>query len=331
MDETEQTDIDVEFEDEAEALDAFVATLPAPIKRGVGWGAVLPLFLLAGFGGAVGGWALTQYVMPNYIALPQTKMSQAQSAQAERPTLNLGPLTRRIEAAEKKLSAQSSELSFLSSEVKSRSASVTVGGVGETLDITPLLSRLSELEARLETIPKPGVMDARLSDNESVIETDIDDVDKDDTPVVIDPPVSQPSMASIRPAIDFSGDIAALERRIDTLETDIEQTLAMAAAPTIVRDTVLLPPFPRAALLEAMTAPRDQSTQGWVSKTLKKHISVRNPQEVARAQTTLDEIEAFIASRDYAGALALIENMPSDVRSFAGDWTRAVKAEIQTP
>jgi len=144
------TDSDAVFEDEAEALDAFVAAPPAPVKRGVGWGVVLPLFLLAGFGGAVGGWALTQYVMPKYVPLPQ-----AATSIAETPQVNLAPLTARIETLEKKLAAQSSELSFLSSEVKSGAASVTVGGVDETLDITPLMNRLAQLEQRLETQSAP--------------------------------------------------------------------------------------------------------------------------------------------------------------------------------
>ena len=315
--------------EEADALDAFVSAPPAAVKSGVGWGVVLPLFLLAGLGGAVGGWALTQYVMPNYVALPTPPPMAAK--------VNLEPLTARIEAAEKKLSAQSSQLSFLSSEIKSGTASVTVGGVDKTLDITPLLSRLSEMEARLETAEQTALGDAIPVSNEDgeavtakayleIIENRLLVLEKTRAEI------NGSGTIGSGEAEVFNDDyIAALESlrvRVSQLETDIEAANALAATPLIVRDTVLLPPFPRAALLDAMTAPRDAAGQGWVSKTLKKHISVRNPQEVAQAEETLSEIEALAAKQNYAAALALLDDMPSDVRSLAGEWTRAVKAEV---
>lgn len=306
----ELEDNETVFETEANAVDEFdyaPSEPPKAARRGLGFGVVLPLFVLAGLSGAVGGWALTQYVMPKYIAPPQ-----AHTASIHMPEVNLAPLTERIEAVEKKLSAQSSELSFLSAELKSGAASVTVGGVGKTLDITPLMNRLNDLEARLESVSSRPALDAAA-------------------PALSAEKTSPPS-ASIAapPTINYSAQIDALERRIDVLETDIEQTRALAARPTVIKDTVLLPPFPRAALLAAMTAPRDNGSQGWISRTFKKHISVRNPQEVARAEETLNTIEALAASGDYAAALALIEVMPSDVRSTANDWTRAVKAETET-
>ena len=129
----------------------------------------------------------------------------------------------------------------------------------------------------------------------------------------------------------LKAELETMRARVSRLETDITATQALAAEPTIVRETVLLPPLPREALLEALTAPRDTESQGWLNRTLKKHISVRNPQEVARANATLDEIETLTAARDYAAALKLVEAMPSDVRSLASEWTRAVKAEVQTP
>lgn len=315
MTETEITENDAFYDEQSEALDNFVAAPPAKTKRGVGWGVVLPMFLLAGIGGAVGGWALTQYVMPNYIALPQVA--------AETSKTNLGPLTARIDTLEKKLAAQSSEMSFLSSEVKSGAARVTVGGVDKAFDITPLLNRLKDLETRLEaqsarpnslSPSEPASVEiGEVSENSSAAETSENVI-----------------AAAAMPVKDYDEDIAQLELRIERLETDVEQARALAAVPTVVRETVLLPPFPRAALLEAMTIPRDTASQSWLDKTLKKHISVRNPQEVARAQEMLDGIEYLLESRDYAAALKLVEAMPSDVRTVANDWTRALKAEIKT-
>ncbi len=312
--------------DEADACDAFVAAPPAPVKSGVGWGVVLPLFLLAGLGGAVGGWALTQYVMPNYVALPQSD-----APKVEPQTVDLAPLTRRIESLEKKLSAQSSELSFLSSEVKSGSASVTVGGVDKALDITPLLNRIDALETELKA--RPAATTIVNQDGAPVIDMSA----LEDYEMRLD--VLEKTMSEPRPIDnalsenlrdEFASDVDSLRARIMTLEESVAEARALAAAPTVVRETVLLPRFPREVLLEAMTAPRDQDAQSWISRTLKKHISVRDPQEVARAEARLDEVDALIEAKEYGQALAIVEGMPSDVRSLASDWISAVKSEIQS-
>ena len=312
--------------DEADARDAFVAAPPAPVKSGVGWGVVLPLFLLAGLGGAVGGWALTQYVMPNYVALPQSDAPKVVPQ-----TVDLAPLTRRIDSLEKKLSAQSSELSFLSSEVKSGSASVTVGGVDKALDIRPLLNRIDALETELKA--RPAATTIVNQDGAPVIDMSA----LEDYEMRLD--VLEKTMSEPRPIDnalsenlrdEFASDVDSLRARIMTLEESVAEARALAAAPTVVRETVLLPRFPREVLLEAMTAPRDQDAQSWISQTLKKHISVRDPQEVARAEARLDEVDALIEAKEYGQALAIVEGMPSDVRSLASDWISAVKSEIQS-
>ena len=339
MTETDITENDAPYEEPSEALDNFDAPPPAKIKRGAGWGAVLPLFLLAGIGGAVGGWALTQYVMPNYIALPQAETSIA-------PKVNLGPLTARIEMLEKKIAAQSSEMSFLSSEVKSGAASVTVGGVDKAFDITPLMNRLDNLETRLSAAESPlakspvsGEISPASNEDGSAVTAPDYLKSIEDRLVTLEKSYAESAglSSSAQDSInqdnvneDMSTALASLSSRVTRLEDDVEETRALAAVPTVVRETVLLPPFPRQALLTAMTAPRDQGRQSWLDKTLKKHISVRNPQEVARAEETLGTIEALVESGDYVGALKLVEAMPSDVRSVANDWTRALKAEVDT-
>ncbi len=350
-----QTDLDVE----AETLDD-ITLAPAPSKRGVGWGAVLPLFILAAAGGAAGGWALTQYVMPNYIAPPQSASASSDLSSAA-SEIDLAPLTARIEATEKKLSAQASQLSFLSSEIKSGTASVKVGGVDKAFDVSPLLSRIDALEAqlgasgKLETSGLPALSSAAPVLGEDgqplaaanylkVYENRLVTLEKSFAEVQALAETSGPvleadsdgetnAVRESREAAHESlrADLEAMRARVSQLETDITEAQALAATPTIVRETVLLPPLPRAAMVDALTAPRDADSQGWLNRTLNKHISVRNPQEVARANAALDEIETLTAARDYAAALKRVEAMPSDVRSLAADWTQAVKAEVQIP
>jgi len=357
---TPETETETETETENAALKNYAAAAPAPIKRGLGWGAVLPLFLLAAGGGAIGGWALTQYVMPNYIPLPQSAAQPVAAA-----NVDLGPLRSRLEAAETKLSAQSSQLSFLSSEVKSGAASIKVGGVDKAFDVSPLLSRLDEMETRLENIgPPEGMKPKTGSAAETVLAEPNSNADTD-TDIAVNantageaPQFSEANLESLETRLaaletglseaakgetpesaalddtfkqELRDELESVRARVNQLETDISAAQALAAAPKIVRETVLLPPFPREALLVALTKPRDADSQGWLNRTLKKHISVRNPEDVARANQTLDEIESLTAAREYSAALALVEAMPSDVRSLAGEWTQAVKAEVETP
>ena len=354
----DELDTAPETETENAALETYAAAAPAPIKRGLGWGAVLPLFLLAAGGGAIGGWALTQYVMPNYIPLPQSAAQPVATA-----NIDLDPLRSRLEAAEAKLSAQSSQLSFLSSEVKSGAASIKVGGVDKAFDVSPLLSRLDEMETRLENIgPPEGMKPKTGSAAETALAESKSDTDSDiavnEKTTAEAPQFSKANLESLETRLaaletglseaakgetpesaalddtfkqELRDELESVRARVNQLETDISAAQALAAAPKIVRETVLLPPFPREALLAALTKPRDADSQGWLNRTLKKHISVRNPEDVARANQTLDEIESLTAAREYSAALALVEAMPSDVRSLAGEWTQAVKAEVETP
>jgi len=177
------TNLDDVFEDEietnktseeTEALDAFSAAPPPPVKRGVGWGAVLPLFILAAAGGAAGGWALTQYVMPNYIALPQSdapKLSGAEDTlEASRPaaSANDAPaaFTDSLEAFETRLVVL--EKSFAEVATLSETESQMLEGTPEEMAAAEEAraareARYDTLKAELET------MRARVSR----LETDI--------------------------------------------------------------------------------------------------------------------------------------------------------------
>lgn len=351
-----------DFDDDnaQEALEP--ASVPAP-RASIGFGRVFSLFVLALGGGAVGGWALGQYVMPKFVPSPY-----AQTAHDVQP-IDMQPILARLSAAEDTLSQHSAGLSRLTAQINAKPATITVGQTGagsdraniETaVDLTPILARISALEDRAAA-PISGdapqadspVLDGEgtpLPDNsylESVetriaaLETSLSEIGPINTEntrntggaeTQIDAPQIDP------PQIDTSNydeKISALRLRIDEVEralsAELESAKALAAVPTVVKDPVLLPPFPRQAMLDILSAPEGSAEQGWIGKTLKKHISVRNPQDVARANSALDTIENAAARGDYEGALARIAELPSQARSAARDWTAAVEREVGSP
>ncbi len=270
-------------------------------RRGVGLVTVLGLSLLAGLGGAAGGWALTHYVYP-----PKMQVT------------DIAPLSLRVERAEAQLKTQLSKLKILQ-------AAPTSAG---TSDIEALLRPIAERLSALEASPQPEVQPNF-------------DISRDIYPDNSSN-VSREMIGQIE--VEIGGQIEAqidvLRARITKLEADMPnalnqaarniaatpQTVTQAITKTITQ-SIRLPEFPRAAMLAAMTAPRDTAQQGWLGRTLKKHISVRNPDDVARANTTLDEIQALIKAADYTAAFGLIETLPSQVRSVAKPWTDAVRTD----
>lgn len=124
-------------------------------------------------------------------------------------------------------------------------------------------------------------------------------------------------------------DIAALKERLDTLEAELETTKGLAAAPVIVKEAVLLPPFPREAIFEEITRVDGENDKGWMSRTLKKHITVRDPGDVDMANKRLDEITALISDNDIQGALAKVKDLPPEGVTLAQSWIDAAQRQGQ--
>jgi hypothetical protein len=78
-----------------------------------------------------------------------------------------------------------------------------------------------------------------------------------------------------------------------------------------------------------MTSGNAGAPQSWLDKTLKKHISVRDPEQVARANAALDEIEKNIKAGEHGLALKGVEALPSQARSAAKNWVEAVRREVK--
>lgn len=317
-----------ELPNETEAETAAFAARGA--KAGLRGGAVFSLFLLAGLGGAAGGWALSHHFPPK-------------AAKASGPDIDLTPIEQRLERAEKTLEGQKAQLSRLTAEMRSGPATISLGAKpNKTADLQPLITRLERLEATAgdtgaNTAGNTGGAKAGLSEmgGETAVETNSEAGSETKSESGSDAGFEAASTNSIAPpvddlpAIDFAPDIEALSVRVAALEAGAELARTQMSAPTIIKDTVLLPPFPRAAVLAAMTSGGAAAPQSWLDKTLKKHISVRDPEQVARANSMLDEIEKNIKTGEHARALKGVEALPSQARSAAKNWIEAVRREVK--
>lgn len=304
---------------ETEALKTNAAKVKT--KSRIGWGAVLPLFLLSSALGAFGGFAATHYLKP-------TSVAQA--------PVDLAPLRVRLDTAEAQLKGQAAQLSFLKNEINNRPTSVRVNavpagtenleldtvttlgnGAENTRAITDLQNQIAEME---ET------MTALRSDITTRPSTEViaDETIIDETAPVLAASVPDAAIPDERIEV-LQADITALRTRIDDLESGLTETRAIASTPTVITEAIILPAFPRSAVFEALTQPQQPSDAGWISKTLKKHISVRNPEDVKDAQRELNTITDAIEAGDITRALSIIEAMPEPAQLQAKDWTAAAR------
>lgn len=203
--------------------------------------------------------------------------------------VDLAPISARIAKAEDTLSGQRADISRLKSELAARPAKISLGSQPSTADLSALSERLTVLE---------GVAQPRAHAG-----TDASD------------------------DVDHTAALKALEDRVSVLEDGLSETQAMAAKPIVVTETVLLPSFPRAQILTALTESPLPSDAGFIEKTLKKHISVRNPEDVDAAEKTLDDIEALIEAGDIAAAREAVEALPPAALRVAADWLSAARRQ----
>ncbi|WP_371396812.1 hypothetical protein [Fretibacter rubidus] len=289
-----------------------------PFKRGIGWGGASVLFLLASVLGAAGGWGAVNYLTPN-----DSDITQA-------PRVDLSPLTARLDKAETTLTGQGAQLKLLQSEINNRPASIEVRAKPMPTDAPLAATTRVELDAQsAETIET-------LRDQVDAMETALQSLRDDMVAQAAVEPTS-PATASQEfvgqdlgndeRVADLVNDVETLRARIDGLEQGLGETRAMAAAPTIVKEPVLLPAFPRETVFDALTTEPQEADAGWMAKTLKKHISVRNPEDVKRAERQLDNIAEAIETGDITQAVSIVEAMPQDAQNKASDWLLAARRQ----
>lgn len=306
---------DVASDDVSAAATASVLGTP---HKGLGLGGAVLLFLLASVAGSAGGFALSRYIIP----APATDITAA-----------LSPLSTQIEASDTILSEQAAQLTRLQSRIEALAARPAAAGsntVGLELpenrsgnraevaaleaEISTLRADMTAMGASLKAVASTVAAQGQGSKSADSIAVETTTVDAQTAPIV-DTRVDR-----------LSTDLTTLQSRVDSLEANLSETRDLAIRPTIIREPVLLPPFPRDAVFEAMTEVPVAADAGWVSKTLKKHISVRNPEQVKLAERELLAITTAIEDNKIDRALELVLALPAAPRAVATAWISAAQS-----
>ncbi|MGB0907331.1 MAG: hypothetical protein ACPGVT_07540 [Maricaulaceae bacterium] len=312
-------------------------------RRYLGWGAGLTLTVMGICLGAIGGWGLSR-LMP-----PPTA------------TFDDSALLERLTALENSKAAMSKDVTRLKSDMTEvKAAGPKEDDATESIDLAAIENRIADLELRLTERQKtPSTVDDEGAPNVFEEPNVIDSPDDSMEPPSLEsndavasnetapPPAfngvtleefetaltalrddySQQIAANTGTQQQSTSDIAALYERLETLQRDIATAKEMAANPIIVKEAVLLPPYPRDAIFEAITQVETKEDAGWISKTLGRHITVRDPDDVDMATKKLTAIMAAIETDDIQEALALTQSLPPEGVALASDWIKAVKRQ----
>tara|TARA_R110002020_G_scaffold155992_6_gene337479 strand:- start:2400 stop:3314 length:915 start_codon:yes stop_codon:yes gene_type:complete len=268
-------------------------------RKGLGLIPVLGLSLLAALlgavGGAIGGAYGTHYLFPPTNADELRAAVQQDVGQLETKT------QAKIDDIRQELSGLETRLSQASSET----------------DIQSFITGIEERLQTLENAPAPSLpgidpetlsaLKAAQSDGFNWPETN-----------EIDSQIANLNSKTVA----LEDQIVGLNAQIESLEGDLE---AREAQPKIVQpetDDVksIGPKFPKQALLNA--ARNRAESQGFLSRTLNKHVSVDSPDN---PKNLIEKIETAYEKGDIYTAIKTFDRLPSDIRSAGQDWRDAAE------
>ena len=308
---SEDTLSDKEFLEADLKSEAFADTERSQVDRSApAWGAILTLFILSAVLGAAGGWAATQFLTP------------------KTETINIAPFETKLIDFDKTLKSQQVQLSRLQNELNALQNALPESNASE---VDPKESSAAEVldKATLERIQQD--MD-NVKDQIVSLQNDVTSQTMDlKPPVGVDEKLNtdvnllQAPRITAEGLVAFQSELETLEGRIETLEVGLSETRVLAATPVIVKDPIILPPFPREAVFKALTEMPVTEGEGLISRTLKKHISVRNPEQISKATQSLDSIESAIDTGDIETALSRLMELPEAPRAKALEWIEAAK------
>jgi len=306
-----------------------------PVKRGANWKAVILTGLLAGLIGTGSGAAAVYFGLKNQT--PDTPTFDAQALRTElqqEMSVQVTALDTRLSAAETKIN-----------RVANRPAPETT-----PVDLSPLESRLSDLEASTQTEIAPETLTALKAATEDGFQwPDVSELE-DRLAVLENGTVSSDAVPDMMLAMaDRIDALEAIERsasapeisndlmtRLDALENqmgmvpalDIPEDLmvrleALENRPVVKTqaETEIVPilAFPKAALIKAV---EDSAEGGFMSRTLSKHIRVKDEDDPL---TLIDGISNDLSEGRLDLAMNKYERLPEPVRAAGQAWYDSVK------
>lgn len=308
-------------------------------RKGVGFGVVLFMSLLAAVIGVVGGGAASRVIdqyMPGASGPDLRAELNAANETAETLSARLANLEARPETAN-----NNPDLTALEARITALESRAVVTASGEAVD-PGILRRIEALETGGHTAPV-DVQDiqARLAALEAVSKSGENSIDggpatapavlerlaalESAEPLQTDPAIIERLTALENrefPVIPEPVDLSPLLARLEALEQQSSSLRAEFDDAVAKRAAVPLPAFPRAEIVAAVSTITEED-KGWIGRTLNKHVRVRDESLVL----IVDDIEALLLQGNVDGALARVEDLPTEGREAAKAWVEAVKLQ----
>jgi hypothetical protein len=268
-------------------------------RKGLGLIPVLGLSLLAALlgaaGGAIGGAYGTHYLFPPTNVDDMRAAVQQDVGQLETKTqAEINDIRQDLSGLETRLSQTSSE--------------------------TEIQSFIAGFEERLQTLenaPAPSLPDIdpdtlnalKAAQNDGFNWPEMNEIDS--------------QIAKLNSKTEaLEAQIVGLNAQIESLEGELEAREAQSRIVQSETDTVrsIGPEFPKQALLNA--AKNRAESQGFLSRTLNKHVSVDSPDS---PKNLIEKIETAYEKGDIYTAIKTFDRLPSDIRSAGQDWRDAAE------
>jgi len=290
---------------------------PYAARKGVGLGTVFLFSGIAAGTGTIGG-----YLLSKHMAF-QTDIAQYEAS--------ANALKTQIEDINSDLRAWTTRMNLLDTELQSLKSRPTPA-LSED-GFSDIITRLDALETRVTTFggatPEPGLtvmpdtpatgadiiksLQTRLADLTTRIEI-LETTGLDVTAMKTELTTLQTRIGTI--ASNTSKQFTSATRRIGAIEEQIEDMVKSPSAH-------ILPPFPREAVLTALSRPGHPG-QGWFSRALGKHVVIRDDGAIAM----VENIESLIARGDITSALEMTNDWPESARNAAKDWISAAHSAV---
>ena len=281
-------------EDKEETTFSF-EEVPATERRGLGLVPVLGLSLLAALLGAVGGAYGTHYLFPpaNMDDLRADVQQDVSRIEAETQTA--------VEDLRQMVAG-------LEGQVSDASPGINIEGA---------LTAIDERLQTLENAPSPSLPEIDPDTLSALKDAQRDGFSWPETDVI------ENSVSDLSAKTDgLEAQIEGLNAQINSLETELK---AQEPRPQVTQTGVdtaaaLGLGFPKQALLKAANTRAE--SQGFLSRTLNKHVSVDSPDS---PKSLIEKIEIAYDKGDIYTAIKTFDRLPSDIRSAGQDWRAAAE------
>lgn len=295
---TDKDEIEVEIMSEDD-FDIETEEKPKDSKsnKGVGLISVLCLTFFAAVLGALGGAFGTQYVVPqkdlsSELSDVKTQFNQSIDLTEQKVEKDIQAMANKIEALERQLRVMTND-ETLSASVQTLSSRL------DSLETT-LPSEIAAINPETLTALNQAEADGFAWPNIDPVEESLEEIKSDI--LTLNEKFEKLSVQNLE-----APSIASLESGDQTLDVSVERT---------VEPSSQFPAAKLTALAEAQQAPK-----GFLSRTLSKHITVRDPSDPV---ILIEKTAEAVKSGNYAEAIKAYDKLPENIRVAGQDWRNSV-------